>query len=203
MYISVCDMCRVCVCMGICIYIPKNRDGFVYQLMLIALLEWSLWVFGPGITPVSRNQHQKVIAMSVVCPAVVLLTTLCHDTGSFSVGTLWIFWAGQFFVVQDARAHGRTFVYPGLQTRETSSTVHYLEQETRSHTFRSENSLTPFSQQQKHYIALTCFLMYVLPWNREPRESVGLFLNTCIGVSWPLTVCDPQAFMHIYSSAEM
>lgn len=34
-------MWYVYVC--VCIYTPKNRDGFVYHLMSIIALEWSLW----------------------------------------------------------------------------------------------------------------------------------------------------------------
>lgn len=42
----------------VCIFIHQT-EMVLCNIMLIVLLEWSLWAFGSEITPVSRNQHYE------------------------------------------------------------------------------------------------------------------------------------------------
>lgn len=42
---------HVCMCI--------HQRWLLCNIMLIVLLEWSLWAFGSEITPVSRNQHRS------------------------------------------------------------------------------------------------------------------------------------------------
>lgn len=117
----------MCLCICLSIFIHQRAEMVLCDLMLIALLEWSLWVFGSGIPPVLRNQHQNIIPVSVLCSAVLSLPRVWHDVGCFSVGALWVFWTGQFFLVQDASDTLKyCFGYRGLHTLNTSSTIHSL-----------------------------------------------------------------------------